>query len=107
MSAATHRLQYSAAKHRVQARRIQAGRITLLLGIHNHQPVGNFEHVFREAYDRCYRPFFDLLGEYPALRVSLHYTGPLLDWLERHEPAFLDGLRSRVENGQVELLTGG
>ena len=92
----------SAANHRMPA-----GRITLLLGIHNHQPVGNFEHVFREAYDRCYRPFFDLLGEYPALRVSLHYTGPLLDWLERHEPAFLDGLRSRVENGQVELLTGG
>lgn len=83
------------------------GRITLLLGIHNHQPVGNFEHVFREAHDRCYRPFFDLIGEYPTLRVSLHYTGPLLDWLERHEPSFLDGLRSRVENGQVELLTGG
>ncbi|MBI3610181.1 MAG: DUF1926 domain-containing protein [Nitrospirae bacterium] len=83
------------------------GRITLLLGIHNHQPVGNFEHVFREAHDRCYRPFFDLLGEYPTLRVSLHYTGPLLDWLERHEPAFLDGLRKRVEQGQIELLTGG
>jgi alpha-amylase len=83
------------------------GRITLLLGIHNHQPVGNFEHVFREAYDRCYRPFFDLLGEYSNLRVSLHYTGPLLEWLERHEPSFLDGLRSRVETGQIELLTGG
>lgn len=83
------------------------GRITLLLGIHNHQPVGNFEHVFREAYDRCYRPFFDLLGQFPSLKVSLHYTGPLLDWFDRNEPAFLDGLRSRVENGQIELLTGG
>lgn len=90
-----------------EGRGTQAGRITLLLGIHNHQPVGNFEHVFREAHNRCYRPFFDLLGEYPTLRVSLHYTGPLLDWLDRHEPAFLDGLRSRVEAGQVELLTGG
>ncbi|MBI3995824.1 MAG: DUF1926 domain-containing protein [Nitrospirae bacterium] len=88
-------------------RGIQAGRITLLLGIHNHQPVGNFEHVFREAHDRCYRPFFDLLGEHPNLRVSLHYSGSLLDWLERNEPSFLDGLRKRVENGQVELLTGG
>jgi len=83
------------------------GRITLLLGIHNHQPVGNFEHVFREAHDRCYRPFFDLLGEFPTLRVSLHYTGPLLDWMERHEPSFLDGLRDRVKKGQIEMLTGG
>jgi 4-alpha-glucanotransferase len=82
-------------------------RVSLLLGIHNHQPVGNFEHVFRESYDRCYRPFMDLLADYPSIRISLHYSGPLIDWLERHEPAFLDGLRKKVENGQIELLTGG
>ncbi len=83
------------------------GRVTLLLGIHNHQPVGNFEQVFREAHDRCYRPFLDLLGGHPTLRIALHYSGPLLDWLERHEPSFLDRLRKLVEQGQVELLTGG
>jgi len=83
------------------------GRVALLLGIHNHQPVGNFEHVFREAHDRCYRPFLDLLEGHTNLRLSLHYSGPLLDWLERHEPSFLDRLRKRVEQGQAELLTGG
>lgn len=82
-------------------------RITLLLGMHNHQPVGNFEQVFREAHDRCYRPFMDRLDEHPSLRISLHFSGPLLDWMERHEPAFLDALRKRVEEGRVELLTGG
>lgn len=82
-------------------------RISLLLGIHNHQPLGNFEHVFRESHDLCYRPFLDLLADYPSIRVSLHYSGPLIDWLERNEPAFLDGLRKMVEIGQVELLTGG
>jgi len=83
------------------------GRITLLLGIHNHQPVGNFEHVFRESYDRCYRPFFDEFAEHPSVRISLHCSGPLLDWMDRNEPSFLDALRKRVEAGQVELLTGG
>jgi 4-alpha-glucanotransferase len=82
------------------------GRITLMLGIHNHQPVGNFEHVFRDAYDRCYRPFFDELAEHPAVRISLHCSGPLLDWMDSNEPSFLDALRKRVKAGQVELLTG-
>src|SRR3989304_6606508 len=83
------------------------GKVHLLLGIHNHQPVGNFDHVFLEAYERCYRPFLDLLKESPTLRMSLHYSGPLLDWLERHQPGFLDELKERVEQKQVELLTGG
>jgi alpha-amylase len=83
------------------------GKVCLLLGIHNHQPVGNFDHVFREAHDRCYRPFLDLLREYPDLRISLHYSGPLMDWLEKHQPTFLDELKSLVNQRQVELLTGG
>ncbi|MBI3596713.1 MAG: DUF1926 domain-containing protein [Nitrospirae bacterium] len=88
-------------------RSMQVKRITLLLGIHNHQPVGNFEQVFREAHDRCYRPFMDRLDEHPSLRISMHFSGPLLDWMDRNEPSFLDALRKRVEEGRVELLTGG
>jgi len=82
-------------------------KVYLLLGIHNHQPVGNFDHVFREAHDRCYRPFLDLLRQYPNLRISLHYSGPLLDWLEKHQPAFLDEMKNLVDQKQVEILTGG
>ncbi len=81
--------------------------VTLLLGIHNHQPVGNFGHVFRMAYDRCYRPFLDLLEQHPRIRLTLHYTGPLLDWFEKEEPGFLDRLAKLVVANQVELLGGG
>jgi len=81
--------------------------ITLLLGIHNHQPVGNFEEVFQLAHDRCYRPFLDILERHPRIRLSLHYTGPLLDWFEKEEPTFLDRLRMLVQRGQVEMLGGG
>jgi len=81
--------------------------VTLLLGIHNHQPVGNFDHVFRLAYDRCYRPFLDVLEAHPSMRMALHYTGPLLDWFEKEEPAFLDRLVKLVASRQVEMLGGG
>src|SRR6266496_2085998 len=81
--------------------------VTLLLGMHNHQPVGNFEHVFRLAYERCYRPFLDVLERHPQIRLSLHYTGPLLDWFEKEAPDFLQRLRNLVETRQVEMLSGG
>lgn len=81
--------------------------VTLLLGIHNHQPVGNFEHVFRLAFDRCYRPFLDVLERHPRIRLSLHYTGALLDWFEKEEPGFLERLKELIHTGQVEMLSGG
>ena len=81
--------------------------VTLLLGIHNHQPVGNFGHVFRKAYERCYRPFLDLLERHPQVRLTVHYTGPLLEWFEQEEPVFLDRLAKLVMANQVEILGGG
>jgi len=80
---------------------------TMVFVMHNHQPAGNFEHVFRESFDRSYRPTLELLDQFPTLHASLHYTGPLLEWIETHEPAFLDRLRKMVDRGQVEVLGGG
>jgi alpha-amylase len=81
--------------------------LQLILAVHNHQPVGNFGSVFAEAYDRCYRPFLDEVSRHPSVRLALHYSGPLLEWIERERPAFLKDLKALVERGQVEILGGG
>src|SRR3989338_8504227 len=81
--------------------------IHLLWAIHNHQPVGNFDFVFARAHDRAYRPFLDVLKAHPRIRISLHYSGILLDWLERNRPEYLRDLRALSEAGQVEILGGG
>ncbi|HEV8490350.1 MAG TPA: alpha-amylase/4-alpha-glucanotransferase domain-containing protein [Candidatus Limnocylindrales bacterium] len=82
-------------------------RISLALAIHNHQPVGNFGWVFAEVYDQAYRPMLEALERHPGVRLSLHYTGPLLEWLRAERPDFVEGLRALVERNQVELLGGG
>lgn len=84
-----------------------APRISLALAIHNHQPVGNFGWVFADVYEVAYEPMVAALERHPGVRLSLHYTGPLLDWLRRERPAFIDRLRALVAGGQVELLGGG
>jgi hypothetical protein len=82
-------------------------RITLSLAIHNHQPVGNFDHVMAEAADRAYTPMIAALERHPRIRLALHYSGPLLDWLRSHRPDFLHRVRALAERGQTEILTGG
>lgn len=81
--------------------------MNFVLAFHNHQPVGNFENIFREAFEKCYEPFIRFLEEYPSLRVSLHYSGCLFDWLEAREKQFLRRLGRLVKQNQVELLSGG
>ncbi|HEY8491432.1 MAG TPA: alpha-amylase/4-alpha-glucanotransferase domain-containing protein [Dehalococcoidia bacterium] len=81
----------------------------LYLGLvfHNHQPVGNYGFVLDEAFHRAYLPLLAALERHPGVRASLHYSGPLLDWLFQHQPAYVERLAALAARGQVELLTGG
>ncbi len=81
--------------------------VSLVFLIHSHQPVGNFDHVVEEAYQKSYRPFAETLLAHPRIRMSFHYTGVLLEWLEGHHPEFFEVLGKLVERGQAELVGGG
>ncbi|HUT55082.1 MAG TPA: alpha-amylase/4-alpha-glucanotransferase domain-containing protein [bacterium] len=81
--------------------------IPFLFAVHSHQPVGNFGWVFEKAFAESYEPFLELLAEYPEVRVGLHYSGCLLEWIEDHRPAHVDLLKSLTDRGQVEIIGGG
>jgi len=81
--------------------------LALSLAIHNHQPVGNFDHIIAEATDKAYAPLLGALERHPRIRLALHYSGPLLDWLRPNRPELLTRIRALVARGQVELMTGG
>jgi 4-alpha-glucanotransferase len=82
-------------------------RTSLALVLHNHQPVGNFGWVIEEVYNKAYEPLVAALERHPRVRLGLHYTGPLLDWLAAERPDFLGRLRSLVAADRIELLGGG
>jgi hypothetical protein len=78
-----------------------------VLLIHAHQPVGNFDDVIERAYAQSYLPFVQVLARHPSIRLGLHYTGSLLEWIERAHPEYFDLLRTLVQRGQVEIAGGG
>lgn len=82
-------------------------KITLLLAIHNHQPVGNFDHVLEDSYQRAYLPLMRVLQGHRNIRITLHYSGILLKWFLRFHPEFIGYIKEMVERGRIELLGGG
>ena len=79
----------------------------LAIGLHNHQPVGNFDSIFEETHANAYSPFLTLLQKHKNIRLSLHQSGILWDWQERHHSDYLDMVRQMVGEGRIELMTGG
>src|SRR4051812_33001496 len=81
--------------------------VRLILALHNHQPVGNFDGVFEAAYRESYLPFLDVLEGYPEIPFALHTSGPLLEWLVERHPDYVARVRAMVEAGRVEILGRG
>jgi len=80
--------------------------IRLLLVLHNHQPVGNFDHVYEQAYQESYAPFLDIFERYQSLRIALHTSGPLMEWLDEHHSDYVERLASLVASGRIEIVGG-
>ncbi|NMC19229.1 MAG: DUF1926 domain-containing protein [Thermogutta sp.] len=78
----------------------------LVLLLHNHQPIGNFDHIFRQAYEDSYRPFLEVFARYPDIKISLHISGPLMEWLDQNQPGYLDWVASLVRDGRIEIIGG-
>jgi alpha-amylase len=85
----------------------QGKHISLGLLLHNHQPVGNFPWVFQQVYEESYLPMVAALERHPGVRLSLHYTGSLLDWLHEAHPEFIERLQTLIKRRQVEIVGGG
>jgi hypothetical protein len=81
--------------------------IRFAFGLHLHQPVGNFDSVFEQHVLEVYRPMIREIVGAGCAPVTLHVSGPLLDWLLAHDAAFVDELGRQVADGRVELLLAG
>jgi alpha-amylase len=82
-------------------------KVQFIFAIHNHQPVGNFDFVAEEAYEKAYLPFINVLQRHPGIKITLHYSGILYRFFEQKHPEFLGLLRELVSQGRAEILSGG
>ena len=53
------------------------------MAFHCHQPVFNFDREIEQAYERAYLPLLKTVEDFPGIKVSFHYSGNMLEWLDR------------------------
>ncbi|MFO7915607.1 MAG: alpha-amylase/4-alpha-glucanotransferase domain-containing protein [Candidatus Krumholzibacteriales bacterium] len=82
-------------------------KVTFVLGIHNHQPVGNFDYVIEDAYQKSYLPFLEVMNDFPDIPFALHNSGILWDWFAEGREEYLEIIEEMVERSQVEILSAG
>jgi len=81
--------------------------IRFCFGLHLHQPVGNFGYVFEQHVREVYRPFLEHVRAQSFFPITLHVSGPLIEWLDQHEPTLLDDIADLASDRRVELLLAG
>ncbi len=82
-------------------------KMNLIFVIHNHQPVGNFGHIFEMAFEKSYKPFIDIFEKYPDIRIGLHISGPIYEWILNNRPEFIKRLARLCSENRIEMISGG
>lgn len=65
------------------------------------------DFILEEAYGRAYGPFFQVLKDFPEVKICLHFSGYLLSWLYDHKAEYIALLRELCNRGQIEVVSGG
>ena len=81
--------------------------LRFVFGLHLHQPVGNFDHVMADHVRDVYRPIIERTAAAGFFPLTLHVSGPLLEWLEQHDTSWLDLIGRLAAAGRLELLLAG
>ncbi len=82
-------------------------KVSLLFGVHMHQPVDNFGEAVDEAIEKCYKPFFETMANYPQFKFSVHCSGWLLDQIVTKHPDIFKNMQKLTRCGSIEWISAG
>ena len=81
--------------------------IHLPIVFHFHQPVDNYNFVIEEVYEKSYEPLIDHIFKFSDIKVTLHFSGNLLEWFLNNKPEFIKKLKTMAKRRQIEIISGG
>jgi 4-alpha-glucanotransferase len=65
------------------------------------------DRSFERIYQASFKPLLAALYAFPDIPIALHYSGILLEWLEKRHPEFCMLLNEMVARKQIEFVGGG
>ncbi|MHA1932148.1 MAG: alpha-amylase/4-alpha-glucanotransferase domain-containing protein [Promethearchaeota archaeon] len=74
---------------------------------HFHQPIGQFDFVYEDIFIKSYEPLINHIYQFPEVKITLHFSGNLLEWFLENKPEFIDKLKTMARRNQIEIIGGG
>lgn len=62
---------------------------------------------YKEAYEKAYKPLGVLLFGNQDFKFSFHFSGPQLELFKKHNPEFVELLKTLLVRKQIEIIGGG
>lgn len=84
-----------------------SGKISLILGFHEHLSPGGPDGEFEELCASFLKPLIMILNDRPEIHAVLHLSGPLLEKLEQKKREFFLLIGDLASRRRVEVLGGG
>jgi alpha-amylase len=81
--------------------------INLPIVFHFHQPVNQLPFIFDDVYKKSYEPLIENIFQFSDIKVTLHFSGNLLEWLLENKPEFVEKLKIMAKRNQIEIIGGG
>lgn len=97
---------YDPAGRPVLLRSFAMSTLALVLALTQHRPLHADDATMQELFRSCTLPLLRALLNVEDVKLALHFTGPMLDWMERQQPRAMELLSGLVARGQVEMLGG-
>ena len=82
-------------------------KLNVILCASGHLPSGACEAEFESLYNTGIKPLISALNKFPKINMVFHYSGVVLNWIERRHPELFMLLEELLNRKQAELLGGG
>ncbi|TFE69066.1 alpha-amlyase [Methylacidiphilum sp. Yel] len=82
-------------------------KIDILWVVHFHQPTGVFAETKKKFTHKATLPFLQSIRNHPQVRLSLHFSGNYLVYLQENEKEVIELIQKLITEKRIELLGGG
>jgi hypothetical protein len=81
--------------------------LKFIFGVINAPPVYYTEDQLEKLYSIAVFPFLNELYKYREIKITMFFSGPFLEWIDRKHPEYIAVLQEMIKRKQVEILGGG